>query len=84
MLTRMQQNCWNESAAAAKCDPNADDACLCGPFFDAVTTCVSTTCSMGESLRQYLPITVGDCTDFVPRGSRHPGTVMLAAFHKLE
>ncbi|KAF2437809.1 hypothetical protein P171DRAFT_449571 [Karstenula rhodostoma CBS 690.94] len=44
------QNCWNESAVKAKCDPNADDDCLCGPFFDAVTTCVSQTCSIGENL----------------------------------
>ncbi|KAF2636922.1 hypothetical protein P280DRAFT_510213 [Massarina eburnea CBS 473.64] len=45
------QDCWNESAAKAKCDPNKDDKCLCGPFFDAVTSCVSQTCSVGENLQ---------------------------------
>ncbi|KAL5428208.1 hypothetical protein PMIN06_000719 [Paraphaeosphaeria minitans] len=45
------QECWNESAAQVGCDPNADDSCLCGPFFDAVTTCVSQTCSTGDSLQ---------------------------------
>ncbi|KAL5373309.1 hypothetical protein DPSP01_012817 [Paraphaeosphaeria sporulosa] len=45
------QDCWNEGAVQAGCDPNADDSCLCGPFFDAVTTCVSQTCSIGDSLQ---------------------------------
>jgi hypothetical protein len=43
-------NCWNEAAVVAGCDPNADDSCLCGPFFDAVTSCSAATCSMGENL----------------------------------
>ncbi|KAF1960814.1 hypothetical protein CC80DRAFT_264607 [Byssothecium circinans] len=44
------QQCWDESAAEADCDPNTDDDCLCGPFFDGVTSCVSETCSVGENL----------------------------------
>ncbi|CAG5145743.1 uncharacterized protein ALTATR162_LOCUS1762 [Alternaria atra] len=43
-------NCWNEAAVVAGCDPNADDDCLCGPFFDAVTSCSAATCNMGENL----------------------------------
>lgn len=45
-----QTDCWNESAAKIGCDPNADHACLCGKFFDAVATCVSETCSVGDNL----------------------------------
>ncbi|KAF2124950.1 hypothetical protein P153DRAFT_400453 [Dothidotthia symphoricarpi CBS 119687] len=44
------QDCWNEAAVRAKCDPNIDDNCLCGPFFDAVTTCTSQTCNTDENL----------------------------------
>ncbi|KAF1980201.1 hypothetical protein BU23DRAFT_562601 [Bimuria novae-zelandiae CBS 107.79] len=44
------QKCWNESAASADCDPNTDDDCLCGSFFDAVTACTSATCSTGDNL----------------------------------
>ncbi|KAL6711072.1 hypothetical protein ACN47E_006947 [Coniothyrium glycines] len=43
-------DCWNEAAVVADCDPNADDDCLCGPFFDAVTTCTSQTCNVGDNL----------------------------------
>ncbi|KAK3209066.1 hypothetical protein GRF29_69g596791 [Pseudopithomyces chartarum] len=45
------QDCWNESAESAGCDPNSDDDCLCGPFFDAVTSCTSQTCSIGDNLQ---------------------------------
>jgi hypothetical protein len=81
-LTILQQDCWNESAVTAGCDPNADDDCLCGPFFDAVTECVSQTCSIGDSLRTYLPATITtteNLTDLLRRGARHPGAVVLAA-----
>ncbi|KAF2787985.1 hypothetical protein K505DRAFT_366876 [Melanomma pulvis-pyrius CBS 109.77] len=44
------KDCWNESAAQAGCDPNTDDDCLCGIFFDLVTTCVSETCSIPDNL----------------------------------
>ncbi|KAJ4986815.1 hypothetical protein SVAN01_07742 [Stagonosporopsis vannaccii] len=43
-------NCWNEAARKAGCDPNTDDDCLCGPFFDAVTYCTAQTCSAGDNL----------------------------------
>jgi hypothetical protein len=46
----MQTDCWNESAAQAGCDPNVDDACLCGVFSDLVTSCVSETCSIEDNL----------------------------------
>ncbi|KAF2475688.1 uncharacterized protein BDR25DRAFT_300698 [Lindgomyces ingoldianus] len=44
------QDCWNQAAAQAGCDPNKDDACLCGPFFDAVAGCVSAVCSVPDNL----------------------------------
>ncbi|KAH7121217.1 hypothetical protein B0J11DRAFT_581966 [Dendryphion nanum] len=44
------KDCWNEAAADSDCDPNEDDDCLCGPFFDNVTTCVSQTCSITDNL----------------------------------
>ncbi|KAJ8109533.1 hypothetical protein OPT61_g7390 [Boeremia exigua] len=43
-------DCWNEAARKAGCDPNMDDDCLCGPFFDAVTYCTAQTCSGGDNL----------------------------------
>ncbi|KAA8622317.1 CFEM domain containing protein [Pyrenophora tritici-repentis] len=43
-------DCWNQAAATAGCDPNVDDKCLCGPFFDAVTKCTAAACSIGENL----------------------------------
>ncbi|RMZ73513.1 hypothetical protein GMOD_00008032 [Pyrenophora seminiperda CCB06] len=43
-------DCWNQAAATAGCDPNADDKCLCGPFFDAVTSCTAAACSIGDNL----------------------------------
>ncbi|CAI6337115.1 unnamed protein product [Periconia digitata] len=45
------QDCWNEAAALANCDPNVDDDCLCGPFFDGVTNCVSQTCDIADNLQ---------------------------------
>ncbi|KAF1361079.1 hypothetical protein EJ07DRAFT_113473, partial [Lizonia empirigonia] len=47
-------NCWNEAAAKAGCDPNKSDACLCGPFFNAVTYCTAETCSAGDNLGTLL------------------------------
>ncbi|KAF2019374.1 hypothetical protein BU24DRAFT_489351 [Aaosphaeria arxii CBS 175.79] len=44
------RDCWNEAAAEAGCDPNVDDDCLCGPFFDGVTSCVSETCGIADNL----------------------------------
>ncbi|KAF2705644.1 hypothetical protein K504DRAFT_387597 [Pleomassaria siparia CBS 279.74] len=44
------KDCWNESASKAGCDPNKSDDCLCGKFFDLVTSCVSDTCSTGDNL----------------------------------
>ncbi|KAF2684506.1 hypothetical protein K458DRAFT_418079 [Lentithecium fluviatile CBS 122367] len=44
------QDCWNESAQDAGCDPNTDDDCLCGDFFDADTSCVA-RCPAGEALQ---------------------------------
>ncbi|KAF2180555.1 hypothetical protein K469DRAFT_753251 [Zopfia rhizophila CBS 207.26] len=49
-LTSPQKDCWNVSAAQAGCDPNVDDECLCGVFFDLVTECVSATCSIPDNL----------------------------------
>ncbi|KAF1926471.1 uncharacterized protein M421DRAFT_422805 [Didymella exigua CBS 183.55] len=43
-------SCWNEAAAKAGCDPNTSDACLCGPFFNAVTYCTAQTCSASDNL----------------------------------
>ncbi|KAH7382602.1 hypothetical protein DE146DRAFT_760439 [Phaeosphaeria sp. MPI-PUGE-AT-0046c] len=43
-------DCWNEAAANSSCDPNADDECLCGPFFDDVADCTSAFCNIGENL----------------------------------
>ncbi|KAF2877480.1 hypothetical protein BDV95DRAFT_149381 [Massariosphaeria phaeospora] len=43
------QACWDESEVQAGCDPNADNACLCGVFLDAVTACLG-TCSIEENL----------------------------------
>lgn len=50
LMIPSQMNCWNEAAVVAGCDPNADDDCLCGPFFDAVTSCTAAMCNMGENL----------------------------------
>ncbi|KAF1945016.1 hypothetical protein EJ02DRAFT_339366, partial [Clathrospora elynae] len=47
-------DCWNEAAASVKCDPNTDDDCLCGPFFDAVTYCSAQTCNIGDNLCKFL------------------------------
>ncbi|KAF2734590.1 hypothetical protein EJ04DRAFT_564156 [Polyplosphaeria fusca] len=44
------EDCWNESAAQAGCDPEADDDCLCGTFFDLVTACTSATCGLADNL----------------------------------
>ncbi|KAF2275628.1 uncharacterized protein EI97DRAFT_459096 [Westerdykella ornata] len=44
------KDCWNESAGLVDCDPEADDECLCGIFFDLVTNCVSQTCSLTDNL----------------------------------
>ncbi|KAH6612151.1 hypothetical protein C7974DRAFT_419049 [Boeremia exigua] len=44
------KDCWNEAAKKAGCDPNSDDDCLCGPFFDAVTYCTAQACSAGDNL----------------------------------
>ncbi|KAF2242974.1 hypothetical protein BU26DRAFT_570388 [Trematosphaeria pertusa] len=44
------QDCWNEGAEEAGCDPNTDDDCLCGIFFDLVTECTSDTCSVADNL----------------------------------
>ncbi|KAF2261498.1 hypothetical protein CC78DRAFT_535597 [Lojkania enalia] len=49
-VTPCRQDCWNEAAAGAGCDPNVDDACLCGIFFDLVTQCTSQVCSIEENL----------------------------------
>lgn len=46
----MQEDCWNSSIASAGCDPDVDDACLCGPFFHAVTTCLADKCSVNDNL----------------------------------
>ncbi|KAF1834015.1 hypothetical protein BDW02DRAFT_579885 [Decorospora gaudefroyi] len=43
-------DCWNQAAVTANCDPNADDDCLCGPFFDAVTACTAAACGIGDNL----------------------------------
>ncbi|KAF2847049.1 hypothetical protein T440DRAFT_471373 [Plenodomus tracheiphilus IPT5] len=43
-------DCWNEAVVQADCDPNIDDDCLCGPFFDAVTDCTSEACNTGDNL----------------------------------
>lgn len=43
-------DCWNEAAVEANCDPNTDDECLCGPFFDALTMCTSQTCNIADNL----------------------------------
>jgi len=56
-LTQMHTNarqtgCWNEAAGIVGCDPNTDDACLCGEFFDEVAACTGTTCGIGENLRK--------------------------------
>ncbi|KAF1913180.1 hypothetical protein BDU57DRAFT_532261 [Ampelomyces quisqualis] len=54
-------DCWNEAAANAGCDPNADDSCLCGPFFDNVASCTSSLCNAGENLAA-LDFMRGACT----------------------
>lgn len=56
VLMKSKTNCWNEAAVVAGCDPNTDDDCLCGPFFDAVTSCTAATCSIGENLGMSCPI----------------------------
>jgi hypothetical protein len=50
MLTVLQLDCWNEAAGSAGCDPNVDDACLCGPFFEDVAACTADTCGVGDNL----------------------------------
>jgi hypothetical protein len=45
-----QTDCWNEAAGSAGCDPNIDDDCLCGPFFDDVAGCTAALCNAGENL----------------------------------
>jgi hypothetical protein len=35
------------------CDPNADDDCLCGPFFDDVASCTASFCNIGENLGKF-------------------------------
>lgn len=55
MLIRLQMDCWNEAAGVAKCDPNKDDKCLCGPFLNAVTSCTAATCSISENLGMSSP-----------------------------
>jgi cyclophilin family peptidyl-prolyl cis-trans isomerase len=49
-LTIRQTDCWNEAAGSAGCDPNVDDECLCGPFFDDVASCTAALCNAGENL----------------------------------
>ena len=46
-------DCWNEAAGAVDCDPNVDDACLCGVFFDEVASCTEATCNIGENLGEW-------------------------------
>ncbi|KAH7064007.1 hypothetical protein BKA63DRAFT_428156 [Paraphoma chrysanthemicola] len=46
-------DCWNEAAATAGCDPNADDVCLCGPFFDDVAACTGDTCGVADNLGKF-------------------------------
>ncbi|KAL6155358.1 hypothetical protein ACJQWK_01244 [Exserohilum turcicum] len=53
-------DCWNEAAGVAKCDPNKDDKCLCGPFLNAVTSCTAATCSISENLAA-LDVLAGPC-----------------------
>jgi hypothetical protein len=43
-------SCWNEAAANSDCDPNTDDDCLCGPFFDDVASCTAALCNFGDNL----------------------------------
>ncbi|KAF2824285.1 hypothetical protein CC86DRAFT_326873 [Ophiobolus disseminans] len=43
-------DCWTEAAGNVDCDPEADDACLCGTFFDEVSSCAGSTCNIGENL----------------------------------
>lgn len=54
VLTYLQMDCWNEAAGAVDCDPNSDDVCLCGVFFDEVASCTEATCNIGENLGEYL------------------------------
>ncbi|KAF1843469.1 uncharacterized protein K460DRAFT_341652 [Cucurbitaria berberidis CBS 394.84] len=49
-IGKCPKDCWNEAAVKAKCDPNKDDRCLCGPFLDAVTLCTSQTCNLADNL----------------------------------
>jgi hypothetical protein len=49
-LTGEKTDCWNEAAGSAGCDPNIDDDCLCGPFFDDVAGCTAALCNAGENL----------------------------------
>ncbi|KAH7379505.1 hypothetical protein BKA66DRAFT_136977 [Pyrenochaeta sp. MPI-SDFR-AT-0127] len=49
-IGRCTMDCWNEAAVEAGCDPNEDDACLCGAFFDAVIDCTSETCNLSDNL----------------------------------
>lgn len=55
-------DCWNEAAGAVHCDPEVDDECLCGEFFDEVAACTSTTCNIGENLGEYRLSTILSCT----------------------
>ncbi|KAH8728950.1 hypothetical protein GQ44DRAFT_701343 [Phaeosphaeriaceae sp. PMI808] len=43
-------DCWNEAAGEVDCDPESDDVCLCGKFFDEVSNCAAATCNIGENL----------------------------------
>jgi hypothetical protein len=43
-------SCWNEAASVSDCDPNTDDDCLCGPFFDDVASCTAALCNIGDNL----------------------------------
>lgn len=50
LLIWYQMDCWNEAAGLVDCDPNVDDECLCGTFFDEVAACTGTTCGIAENL----------------------------------
>jgi hypothetical protein len=51
---KKKTDCWNQAAATANCDPNADDDCLCGPFFDDVTDCTAAACGIADNLGMFL------------------------------
>ncbi|CBX90834.1 hypothetical protein LEMA_P058680.1 [Plenodomus lingam JN3] len=58
-------DCWNEAVEEAECDPNTDDDCLCGPFFEAVTDCTSESCNTEDNLASFNLLALRSTADYL-------------------